>query len=409
MGRIYVAFSGIEQMSKDCASIQSQLEQIKDSCQAATSQLDWEVRFEPEIAHAVSQLTRRLENEIQALKGFQQFLQQAYTTYEEIEGDSSGEKIGKSLSQTAPAVPVPGSVTEPDPKLQDQGIEGLKGILKFLDKSGASPQAGIAGDGLSYWQALERYFSGDKTGLTGASNWLNLTDKSAGLWKGFYDYLKEFYPEIGPFSVANQTKAAGVGVIGDTMGLAGAIFGAADTIQNTEGIGPAGITGEVLGVGGSVVDLASSIYQMANPGAALSGGLFSPVSIYSSIAEAFLDTAGQGFKSYEQYSADGVWDTNDTAYTLIDSSSAGIYSLGNFFSFGTIAAHGITAEDVSNGMKTFATDLGHEIGDFFNDMGSRGANYILEHPDLLQQYQDASELERNFIAFFAAAKSLQEK
>ena len=144
MGRIYVAFSGIEQMSKDCASIQSQLEQIKDSCQAATSQLDWEVRFEPEIAHAVSQLTRRLENEIQALKGFQQFLQQAYTTYEEIEGDSSGEKIGKSLSQTAPAVPVPGSVTEPDPKLQDQGIEGLKGILKFLDKVPKQELPGMA-------------------------------------------------------------------------------------------------------------------------------------------------------------------------------------------------------------------------------------------------------------------------
>ena len=390
MARIYVTFSEMKEMAENCAAIRSQLEQIKDNCQSAVRELDWDVRCEPEIANAASRLAGRLEEEARALRGFQEFLQQACTAYENTERDFLKKEMAESLSADPADSP---TAAQPGKEPEEQLYGWLKSFLALLDKSGVNPQAGVIKDGLSYFQALFQFFSGDQQGLTGAKDWCDLADKSAGLWKGFYDYLKKFNAGTGIFSKANQAKAAGVGLAGDFMGLVASIFGAADTISNTEGIGAAGITGEVFDVGSESLDLIPGFYQVMNPGT--SSGLFSPVSSYTAIGKAILDTIGQGFKSYETYYADGSWDANDTASTMVDSSMAGLYSIGNFMSFGLLENTGVEAEDMSNAAKEMAGGL-----------GVNGGKYILEHPDLRQQYEEAGTVEKAFITFYAVFKSL---
>lgn len=128
--------------------------------------------------------------------------------------------------------------------------------------------------------------------MTGAENWLDLCDNSIGVWTGFYDYLKDFYNKAGKiFSTENQKGVAGLGIAGNVVGLVGDLFGAADTISNTENIGIAGTTGEILGASDKVIDIWGSVEKLCHVGDSATNittksGLYSPLSFYTAAAKA---------------------------------------------------------------------------------------------------------------------------
>lgn len=285
----------------------------------------------------------------------------------------------------------------------DMFFSAIKTALKWADKTGASNTAGVAGDGISYAESAKQFFSGDMKGLTGAKNWFDLGDKSIGLWNGFYGYLKKFYNETGnAFSKANQTKAAGLGIVGSTLGLISSACGAYDTISQDDNMGAAGKIGQAFIVSKDAVDIWGDIKKLENVGntaknITTSKGVYSPLTFYTTIAKSYLDTFAQGFSSYEKYYADGAWDLGDTARTGIEASVAGLYSMANSLSFGLVSDKtiGVSAEDVSNFFENGAKNIGENAG-----------KYILNDAKLYKAYQDTNAAGRVLLTFYAAFKSI---
>ena len=286
--------------------------------------------------------------------------------------------------------------------LDSQFMDLIKLLLSLSSKIGISDTAGITNKGISYLESLYQFFTGDKKGLTGAEDLFNLGDKSISLWKGFYDYLKEFYNETGNiFSISNQKKVEKLGLVGDIFGLVSSAFNTADKINNTEGIGTAGIIGEVLNGGNNIVDIWSDIEVLKHMGDTTTNitttdGLYSPLTFYSTIAKSYLSAFSQGFTSYEKYSADGVWDLGDTGKTGIEFGVTGLYSMLNSLSFGLISEKttGVSAEEISTGIENWATDVGTGAG-----------NYIVNDPELFKKYNDSNLIGQVAITFYAAFKS----
>lgn len=279
----------------------------------------------------------------------------------------------------------------------NQFIAWLKAIFKIQDKTGYNDESGILGDGLSYIETLLKFFKSDLSGLSGIENCFDLGDKSIGLWKGFYDYLKDFYQGAGKtFSINNQYIAAKIGIVGGILGGIGGLCGAVDTINNTDNIGTAGVIGKILGVGDNVVDIGVDIEKMKNIGKSVDTRVYSPTMCYTTIAKSYLSAISQGFTSYDKYSADGVWDLKDTAATGLEASVSGLGTMIDTLTFGLVSERttGISSEEVSECFSKLA-----------NNAGTRAGNYILNNSELHQKYENANGIGKVLITFYAAIVS----
>ena len=393
MPRIHVEFAGLKQAGTTCRDVSSKVSDIRSNFKNTIRQLDWDVKFQSDINSTASQLSRKLDAYAAALKKYQQFLDEAHSTYRELdqlEFDGFGNLSKGPTSDTE-------SAAEKNPT--DQFMTFIKAILKWRDKTGGDDTAGITKDGISYLQSVYKFFSGDKTGLTGAENWLDLCDNSIGVWTGFYDYLKDFYNKAGKiFSTENQKGVAGLGIAGNVVGLVGDLFGAADTISNTENIGIAGTTGEILGASDKVIDIWGSVEKLCHVGDSATNittksGLYSPLSFYTAAAKSYLSAGSQAFTSYEKYAADGSWSTSDVASTGIEAGVAGLCSMADSLTFGLLSekSTGVSASDISSKLETWGSQVGTEAG-----------NYIASDPTLRQMYQNANTAGKTLLTFYAA-------
>ena len=263
-------------------------------------------------------------------------------------------------------------------------ISKLKVIFGWQDKANMNDGAGLLSDVFDYLGSLVNFLSGDMKGLTGAADYFNLTDSTVGLWTGGYDYLKKFYNGIGnTFSIDNQINVKGLDIAGNTFGFIGAIYGAVDTINNTEDIGAAGIIGEIIGTGDEAVEIGEGVVELLYIGEngvniTTKSGVYSALNIYGAICESGVATISQAFKSIEKYSSDGVWSLTDTAETGIDIAVAGIYELGHALTFGADdLIYGLElsggngnadmsyAEKAAEGLKIGARKVGEMIGNWW--------------------------------------------
>ena len=326
------------------------------------------------------ELESRAENQVNNLSG----------NLKEKHGFPASDQQGKETQ--LPSTPIP---------VIENGIALAKPILSWLDKQKNNEKAGLAKDGLSYLASMYKFFSGDKRGLTGAEDLCNLSDNSIGLWTGIYDYLKGEQSD-GIFSIANQRKAAGLGIVGDVFGFVSDIFGIANKI-NSGDIGTAGVIGEVIGLGENGVDIWGSVEKLKHMGDNATNittqtGVYSPLTFYSATIKGGVSTISQGFKSVEKYSADGKWDLGDTGRTGIEAGMAGLWAIGDTLSFGGLSAIG-KATGIS------AESIGENIGNWANDVGKRAGNYILNDPGLHQVYNNVGPIGKTAITFHAAFQS----
>ena len=318
---------------------------------------------------------------------------------------SQGEKAN------LPVTPVP---------YDESSIAITKAGLSWLDKAELSNKAGLGKEGLSYLESLYKMCNflatGDKRGLTGAENLCDLTDKSIGLWKELYDYYKGKNDLSGLFSIVNQKKVEGLGIVGDSFGLVSDTLGVINKI-NSENIGTAGIIGEVIELGENGIDIWSDVENLKHLGDAATNittragvtGLYSPLTFYTAAGKGVVSTVAQGFKSVEKYSADGVWDLRDTGQTLIDSGMSGLWAIGDVLSFGGLSAigkaTGISAESLAEGLGNLSRDLGVQLRNFGQDLGKQAGNYILNDPGLLNAYNNVGPIGKTAITFHAAFQS----
>lgn len=251
-----------------------------------------------------------------------------------------------------------------DDEITDRITELIKSIAQWFDKTDSSDEGGIISGGLAYWKSLVDFFTGDMKGLTGAEDWCNLADNSAGVFEDFYKYLKKYYDGVGEiFSSSAKEIIDGVGIGGSSLGLLGAVFGATESISNGDK-GIAGQIGEGIGVTNEVTDLVEKILEAKEIGTAADGEIYSPLKFYTTIVKGYISAIEQGFESFEEYIADGSWDLGDTAATGVDSSVTGLYAMVSALTFGIISegTTGVSAEEISNKLKKMTEDIGRSIG-----------------------------------------------
>jgi len=85
MPRIYVNFSGLDQIGSRCKSVASKVDGIQSDLQRTIRQLDWDVRYESNINSTANQIARKLEQYSNALEAYQRFIEEAKSEYVKLD------------------------------------------------------------------------------------------------------------------------------------------------------------------------------------------------------------------------------------------------------------------------------------------------------------------------------------
>ncbi|MBR2038594.1 MAG: hypothetical protein IKA09_12855 [Lachnospiraceae bacterium] len=85
MSRIYVQFSGLEQIGTGCKTTASRVDNIETEFWRTIQALDWDVRYEADINSTAKQISRKLEKQAKTLKAFQRFINDAYDEYVKLD------------------------------------------------------------------------------------------------------------------------------------------------------------------------------------------------------------------------------------------------------------------------------------------------------------------------------------
>ena len=399
MPRVYVEFSGLDQIRSRCKTIASRVDTIQSNFQRTVRQLDWDIRFESNINSIATQIAKTLEQYSKTLETYQRFIEDALIEYVKLDEYKKTNLIDYISSiRVDPNVAVilgPGGnsfanwkdkISEIvfDTDEEKDLLSTVKTLLRGTDKWGDVDEAGVLEDVISYFESFTTFFSGDKKGLTGASDWCNLADSSIGVWTGLYDYFCNMYKGLktGFFGDVAQKNVKVLGLSAGFLGLTASILSASNGLDNKQW---QSIVADYVDCGKDMLSVIKSGYALKHIGdvkslSEIKAGPWSALNIYSAIGEAGIQSISQGFRSHEKYYADGQWDMGDTGATGIDISMAGIYGISHILTlgfddliFGAIenATGGNGATDMSyfekaaEGYKILANKCGEAIGNWW--------------------------------------------
>ena len=399
MPRIYVEFSGLDQIGSRCKTVASKVDSIQSNFQRTVRQLDWDIRFESNINSTATQIAKTLEQYSRTLETYQRFIEDTHNEYVKLDEYKKTNLIDYISSiRVDPNVAVilrPGGnpfanwkdrISEIvfDTDEEKDLLSTVKTLLRGTDKWGDVDEAGVLEDVISYFESFTTFFSGDKKGLTGASDWCNLADSSIGVWTGLYDYFCDMYKglKIGFFGDVAQKNVKVLGLSAGFLGLTASILSASNRLDNKQW---QSIVADYVDCGKDMLSVIKSGYALKHIGdvkslSEIKAGPWSALNIYSAIGEAGIQSISQGFRSHEKYYADGQWDMGDTGATGIDISMAGIYGISHSLTlgfddliFGAIdnATGGNGTADMSyfekaaEGYKILANKCGEAIGNWW--------------------------------------------
>ena len=398
MPRIYVEFSGLDQIGSRCKTVASRVDTIQSNFQRTVRQLDWDIRFESNINSTATKIAKTLEQYSRTLETYQRFIEDALNEYVKLDEYKKTNLIDYISSiRVDPNVAVilgPGGnpfanwkdrISEIvfDTDEEKDLLSTVKTLLRGTDKWGDVDEAGVLEDVISYFESFTTFFSGDKKGLTGASDWCNLADSSIGVWTGLYDYFCDMYKGLktGFFGDVAQKNVKVLGLSAGFLGLTASILSASNGLDNKQW---QSIVADYVDCGKDMLSVIKSGYALKHIGdvkslSEIKAGPWSALNIYSAIGEAGIQSISQGFRSHEKYYADGQWDMGDTGATGIDISMAGIYGISHSLTlgfddliFGAIdnATGGNGTADMSyfekaaEGYKILANKCGEAIGNW---------------------------------------------
>ena len=81
MPRIYVEFSGLDQIGSRCKTVASRVDTIQSNFQRTVRQLDWDIRFESNINSTATQIAKTLEQYSRTLETYQRFIEDTHNEY----------------------------------------------------------------------------------------------------------------------------------------------------------------------------------------------------------------------------------------------------------------------------------------------------------------------------------------
>lgn len=399
MPRIYVEFSGLDQIGSRCKTVASRVDTIQSNFQRTVRQLDWDIRFESNINSTATQIAKTLEQYSRTLETYQRFIEDTHNEYVKLDEYKKTNLIDyiSSIRVDLNVAVILGPGNNPFANWKDRISEivfdtdeekdllsTVKTLLRGTDKWGDVDEAGVLEDVISYFESFTTFFSGDKKGLTGASDWCNLADSSIGVWTGLYDYFCDMYKglKIGFFGDVAQKNVKVLGLSAGFLGLTASILSASNRLDNKQW---QSIVADYVDCGKDMLSVIKSGYALKHIGdvkslSEIKAGPWSALNIYSAIGEAGIQSISQGFRSHEKYYADGQWDMGDTGATGIDISMAGIYGISHSLTlgfddliFGAIdnATGGNGTADMSyfekaaEGYKILANKCGEAIGNWW--------------------------------------------
>ncbi len=260
-------------------------------------------------------------------------------------------------------------------------VNALLGLTSKTGNNSSRKKGSAAAKSLiSYICSLYDFYTGDKKGVTGAVDLMDVASDSAGFWESLYKFAKVKYKEqidlgkgVGLFSDKGQKGVGCISFAGDVTGLISKLIDA--TVKEYDNWWET--VGEYLGIGGNLFKTGQSgkdlwnLFHGVKP--EISKGLYSPAALWGIFADTCFSTFSQVFTSIGEYSADGKWTTDDTAATLVDTSVSGLYAIIKGLSFGTVSEKttGISAQDISDYLQNWAKEKGRDIGEFILVMQGR--------------------------------------
>lgn len=342
MPRIYVNFSGLNQIGNRCESSALKINSIRSDFQRTVRQLDWEIRFESDIEKTALQLSNKLEEYSCVLQKYRGFIDISYNEYIKLESykkiDYNENILMMFFSEDNLFQKIMGFDEFKVVNSKEQILSKFKSVLDSMDQWGDVKETGVIKNVIEYFENLTDFFSGDKKGLEGAGSWCDLADSSIGVWTGLYDYYNNMSQKLntGLFSDIAQRNVKVVGVEGGILGLLASTLNASSGLDEKKW---QSIVADYVDCGKDMISVLSSGYSLKHIGDTKSllgakAGPWNAVNVYSAIGEAGLQAISQGFRSHEKYYMDGKWDLGDTGATGVDISMAGIYGLSHSLTLG---------------------------------------------------------------------------
>ncbi|MCD7746721.1 MAG: hypothetical protein LUI13_15825 [Lachnospiraceae bacterium] len=385
---------------------QNKVIQIEEEVESIRSNLNFNLKNRSQIANSLSLVETALQKSCSGLGTLGSTLADVMGSYQETEQkikDRGGKLTKSEITEAVGTISGGGSSSasgtesgtsstdaeggSDNTEDEDVLLQMIKAILKDFEKYFDSEEAGFGGGLVSYLEKLADYFTGDKEGWSGASDWCDLAESSSKLWNALYKMLKS-YDSTDALEKQFGKASAGLGIIGSVIGLLGGVFSMADTIT-TDG----STTGEKIAAGidaaGEGIDVIKSVYDLKNI-ADKSTGPYSAAGLWATFAETITDSASQLAESISKYSADGSWSAGDTGATGVEMSVAGLSSLISGITFGIISPEtfGTSAEDISSSIESWA-----------NDLGTKAGEYICSDPSLLEEYNNGNIFTRIALTF----------
>lgn len=402
MTKIYVDFNSLNESNQSLKKVYSNVNSLKSNITSIVRNMDWEIDSTAELMVRARKIELSLDAHTNRIKNYITVLDNAYAVYKRVnEGDNKKQSKVVITINTINHIPSGTKTVDPtlsfaeilkemlreylDDLFNGKGFNNLDilnalsgGLSKIFKDKGA----GLFKDASGYLNDLFDFYNEGATGINGLGNWFHLGDSSIGVWTGLYDFykgkLKDGEPIPQLFSDANQGRVEKLGLAGDVFGLIGTLLNASsDLDEKTLG----NIMADYAGAGNNILDIVNSATKLN--GGNESKSLYNPTMIYTSIFKSAIASFQQAFRSIDKYSADGVWTADDTGATGVDSTVAGIYTLGHTLTFGLDdliygaidrATGGSPSDDLNfmqkaaEGYKIAAREIGNWIGEKINSM-----------------------------------------
>ncbi|MCD7814309.1 MAG: hypothetical protein LUH20_09760 [Lachnospiraceae bacterium] len=364
---------------------QKKVNRIADSVENVRLNLSFDLQSRDRIVKTLSSTESLLEVCKTDLGSMESVLGEVMSRYQETEErvkERSGQLTKSEITEAEITVEYSSSSTSGEEAGNSDDADSSNGIDTFLNyildfgkkyltifnKFFGDDEAGLGSKFFSYFKNLFGFFSGDKSGLTGVSDWFDLASGSSNLWNSIYSYMKKTYDALDDKSQYNNLVGAwgdssdAIGVGGSLFGLFAGIMDTADTLLSGETTIGERIASIIDGASG-LIDVVKAIYNVGHTVAR--GLLFSATDLWATFAKTITSSVSQLAKSISNYLEDGTWDLGDTGATGVEMAVAGLTTMISALTLGIISPEtfGTTAEDISSALEGFTEDLGTWIGE----------------------------------------------
>lgn len=358
MPRIYVNFSGLDQLGSRCKSVASKVDGIQSDLQRTIRQLDWDVRYESNINSTANQIARKLEQYSNALEAYQRFIEDAKSEYVKLD---EYQKLGFVIAKPIDLHIVgPGGQLDFDWKdiIKSFGSAGsVFGIVNSI--FGAKSWVDWGNVGVSATKTIAS-IAKDYNNYTKIGRAIGTTNSTGYFWRNFFGFNKvgyastassasaRFYNNLhnttSPYKLSSifDSFTGKKGVVSSVASWAGLVLsGAANWFSNVEEQKESNgtmSTGRVVAetVSETVIDTALAAAGSAVVGAAIAtvtGAVAAPVVVAATtgLAIAGINAGVEALtgKSATEWVSDAVL---DTAAAVGSAVADGAKAVANWFS-----------------------------------------------------------------------------